>query len=306
MSKRLYNLPPLKALAAFEAAARHRSFKRAAAELNVTPGAISHQVKALETELGLSLFHRVHRGVELSEDGSQLFKVMRGAFLNISGQLDDLRNRASNRGVTIGATTAMSSLWLMPAISQFWRSQPDLRVNQVVSDLLDFGSTKPDLVISYGPYTEPEYLSDPLFRDDLVPLCAPDLAAKHRPTTLNELAQLPLIHLEAPDTRWTTWARWFAELGYSGPLRRGTKVNNYMIALQAAQDGVGMVLGWKQLVAPYLHNGSLVSFDRFSVPAPTSFFLSCHPNSANQQGVDALADWIRTTSSQSLDEVSSS
>ena len=306
MSKRFYNLPPLKALAAFEAAARHKSFKNAAAELNVTPGAISHQIKSLEAELGLSLFHRVHRGVEVSEDGEQLFKVMRGAFLNISGQLDNLRNRAGNRGVTVGSTTAVSSLWLMPAISRFWRRDPDLRVNQVVSDTLDFGGAKPDLVISYGPYSVPEYTSAPLFRDVLIPICAPVLIEKHKPQSVEQLAALPLIHLDAPDRRWTSWSRWFAELGYSGTIRRGTKVNNYMIALQAAQDGVGMVLGWQQLVAPLLRNGTLVALGDFTVPAPTSFFLSCNPDNPSGGGADALAAWIRSTAVATSNEINSS
>jgi DNA-binding transcriptional LysR family regulator len=92
--------------------------------------------------------------------------------------------------------------------------------------------------------------------------------------TLEELAALPLIHLDAPDKRWTTWASWFAELGYTGKLRRGIKVNNYMIALQAAQDDAGLVLGWHHLVSPLLQSGALISLNAFSIPAPTSFFLS--------------------------------
>ena len=102
---------------------------------------------------------------------------------------------------------------------------------------------------------------------------------------------MPLIHLDAPDRRWTSWALWFAEMGHSGALRRGITVNNYMIALQAAQDGAGMVLGWRRLVAPLLDSGALVGFDGFSQPAPTSFFLS-RSSQTSGADLDDLAEWI--------------
>lgn len=293
MSRKVYNLPPLTAITAFEAAARHLSFKLAAEELNVTPGAISHQIKALETELDLPLFDRRHRGVELTDAGDRLFRVVRGAFLDMSAMLDTLRGATQRNGVTVGATTAMSSLWLTPAISGFWRNWPDMRINQVVSDTLYFGQTTPDLVISYGPYPQPQFKGQPLFRDVLMPVCSPALAERHAPDTIEALAGMPLIHMDVPDTRWTGWRRWFEELGHKAPLRRGVTFNNYMIALQAAQDDVGMVLGWQRLVSPLLRSGALVAFDRFAIPAPTSFFLSRNLSIGDDPNVDALADWIR-------------
>jgi DNA-binding transcriptional LysR family regulator len=292
MPHRPYSLPALSQLSTFEAAARHLSFKRAAQELNVTPGAISHQVRALETDLGLAMFDRVHRGVELTEPGERLFRGLRGAFLDLSTLLDDLRGQAGRNGLTIGATTAMSSLWLMPAILRFWRSYPDIAINQVVSDTLDFAPPGPDLIISYGLYEAPGYRGLPLFRDTLVPVCAPALAKAHSPKTLQDLAAMPLIHLDAPDKRWTSWSRWFSDQGHKGGLRRGITVNNYTIALQAAQDGMGMVLGWRQLVHAFLSRGDLVAFDAFTTPAPTSFFLSRNLSSAQAEDAQALERWI--------------
>ena len=213
MSRRFYNLPLLTGLAAFEAAARHQSFKHAAEEMNVTPGAISHQIRALESELTTTLFQRVHRGVELTEDGERLFQTLRNAFLDIATQTDALRSPPDQRGVTVGSTTAMSALWLTPEISRFWRTNPEMRVNQIVSDRLDFGTVRPELVISYGSYNHAGYTGVPLFRDQLLPVCAPDLAKDWKPTSLDELARLPLIHMNAPDRRWTSWALWFEELG---------------------------------------------------------------------------------------------
>ncbi len=302
MSRLLYNLPPLTSLAVFETAARHQSFKRAASEMNVTPSAVSHQIRALETELNTALFQRVHRGVDLTEDGETLYQTVRTAFLDIANQTDAMRSKSDQRGVTVGSTTAMSSLWLTPEISRFWRTNPEMRVNQIVSDRLDFGNARPELVISYGPYNTNGYTGHPLFRDQLLPVCAPALAKDWNPQSPNDLAKLPLIHLDAPDKRWTSWALWFDELGYSGPLRRGIVVNNYMIALQAAEDGVGMVLGWKHLVAPYLASGRLVSFDAFATPAPTSFFLSMDTRATKTLDAEALRDWIQSRSYPLLGE----
>ena len=292
MSRRHYNLPPLTALAAFEAAARHLSFKSAAEELNVTPGAISHQIRALESELVTSLFNRVHRGVQLTEDGELLFRSVRAAFQDISNRTDGLRNKTVRRGITIGTTTAMSALWLTPALSRFWREHPDVRVNQVVSDTLDFGASQPELIISYGANRDSNSASTALFRDTLIPVCAPALARRRAPQSIDDLATMPLIHLDAPDRRWTSWALWFEEHGYSGPLRQGIVVNNYMIALQAAEDEAGMVLGWKRLVTPHLISGRLVGFEAFSIPAPTSFFLSRSAGSLSDPSVEILADRI--------------
>lgn len=191
MARRFYNLPALSALSAFEAAARHQSFKRAAQELSVTPGAVSHQIKSLETETGITLFSRVHRGVELTEEGERLFRAVRGAFLDISGMIEALRGIAPPLGVTVGATTAMSSLWLTPVISQFWRAHPEFRVNQVVSDTLEFGRQLPELVVSYGPVRDAGFSGKQLFRDDLIPVCAPTLARQHKTETLAERNRCP-------------------------------------------------------------------------------------------------------------------
>ncbi len=292
MSRHHYNLPPLTSLTAFECAARHLSFKLAATELGVTPGAVSHQVKALEAELGVPLFNRIHRGVELTEAGALLAGRIGVAFHDIAETLQELRGQNQPNAVTVGATTATSSLWLTPAIMRYWRTHPDVKVNQIVSDTLEFGQSIPELVISYGPYSLPGYNSTPLFRDTLLPVCSAPFAKKHAPATLEELAALPLIHLDAPDKRWTGWASWFAELGYTGKLRRGIKVNNYMIALQAAQDDAGLVLGWNHLVSPMLKNGSLLSLKAFTIPAPTSFFLSQYQQQAVNEPLQSLHNWI--------------
>ena len=131
-----------------------------------------------------------------------------------------------------------------------------------------------------------------LFTDVLVPVASPEFVASRPVPELAALAAMPLIHMTAPNTNWTTWKRWFAGLGYEGPLARGTKVNNYMIALQAAQDGVGVVLGWKRLVAPMLEDGSLVAFGGYQLPAPSSFTITRGTSTDAQESVDLLEAWL--------------
>ncbi|MBT5983603.1 MAG: LysR family transcriptional regulator, partial [Thiotrichales bacterium] len=134
MSRRYYKLPPLTSLATFETAARHKSFKGAAEELGVTPGAVSHQIKFLETELGLSLFDRKHHGNNLTDHGESLFAVLQSSFTAISSTLANLKRSASDKEVIISATTAVSFLWLPPRLAQFWKQHPEIPVNQHVTD----------------------------------------------------------------------------------------------------------------------------------------------------------------------------
>ncbi|MEJ2023226.1 MAG: LysR family transcriptional regulator [Maritimibacter sp.] len=125
----------MSALIAFEAAARCEGFKAAAQELNVTPAAISHQVKALEAELSCALFQRHHRGVDLTETGAYLLVALQRGFEGIDEAVDQLRRRSNRASVTIRLTTAVSSLWLTPKLAQFWKSHADISLAQVVSDI---------------------------------------------------------------------------------------------------------------------------------------------------------------------------
>ena len=294
MSRRPYDLPPLTSLTAFEAAARHGSVKVAATELNVTPGAVSHQIKALESDLSTRLFDRLHRGIALTEEGRSLFATVETAFATMSKGIGTLRQTQAERPITISATTAVSALWLTPRITRFWRDWPEIRINQIVTDSRTIPGRAPDLRILYGADgTDPATLSN-LFQDELVPLGAPDRVAALADATLADLAAQPLVHMDAEDRNWTTWASFFSALGHRGPIHSGTHVNNYMIALQAAQDGVGLVLGWRHLVSPLLATGALVPLDRFTLPAPSRFHLQHDKALPPDAPAARLAHWLLT------------
>lgn len=292
MSRRYYKLPPLTSLATFETAARHRSFKGAAEELGVTPGAVSHQIKFLETELGLSLFDRKHHGNNLTDHGESLFAVLQSSFTAVSSTLANLRRSASDKEVIISATTAVSFLWLPPRLAEFWKQHPEIPVNQHVTDNTDSQGVAVDLKICYGFVENESTQKHTLFQDELVPLCSPSFAKEFPESSIEDLAQAPLIHLRAKDKNWSNWFSWFNALGYKGKIAPGTHVNNYMIALQVASDGMGIVLGWKHLCKPKIDSGELVVYGDTSIPAPSALYIMSEKEDLLPENVKILRDFL--------------
>ena len=287
-------------LTTFETAARLSSFKRAALELGVTPSAVSHQVKALEHELETALFIRKHRGIELTATGLELFTSLEQAFTNMGGTLQHIRSQNLSKPVLVGSTTAVSSLWLTPALLQFGRINSAVVVDQLVSDTRFASNEDLDLFISYGQEEREGLEQNVIYRDTLMPVCAPELAARLQSELetddgsidLKTLATQRLIHLDAQDRNWTSWQNWFQTLGYSGDIASAMRVNNYMIALQAAQDNAGILLGWKHLIEPLLISGQLTPLSHWTVPAPHRFFLVTQPVDRLSSQGKALRDWL--------------
>jgi len=292
MSRRHYNFPPLTTLSAFEAAARHLSFKNAAVELSVTPGAVSHQIKALEGELQTALFERRHRGVDLTEDGKALYDALSSSFGRISKTLEAIRNRRSSDKVTVGSTTAVAALWLSSSIIEFWRDTPDLNINQISQDRPFRDRPDIDFFIRYGRDTDPQLSHTPLYRDRLVPVGSPDMADRLQGADLEALARQRLIHLDTGDINWTTWPEWFQQLGCSAPISVETRVNSYSVALQLARKGVGLALGWQHLIEPMLASGKLVVIEPHVLEAPNQFYLVGRPDDDLSENALKLKNWI--------------
>jgi len=292
MSRRHYNLPPLTTLSAFEAAARHLSFKNAAQELSVTPGAVSHQIKALEGELGVALFQRKHRGVELTREGQDLFETLITSFRQISRQLGKIRQTGEDDAVTVGSTTAVAALWLSPVIIRFWRDYPDLNIHQITQDRPFHDTREFDFFIRYGRDGDTTLSHTAIYRDELVPVATPDLAAKLEGVSLGELAGQRLIHLQSASQSWTTWSDWFLELGHRGDVSPGTRVTSYSVALQIARKGAGLALGWRRLIQPMIDSGKLSIVGDFKLPAPNEFYLVGLPDEELSENARRLKSWI--------------
>lgn len=271
-----YDLSSMTALICFEAAARNLSFKAAASEANVTPAAISHQIKALETDLGCALFIRRHRGVELTEKGAFLLVALQRGFETISDTVVQLRDSPETVDVTIRTTTAVSALWLTPKITAFWKDHPGVTVSQIISDVPG-SAGRHDLSIRYAIPQDNGEEWHPLFHDRILAIGTERFRQEHGIRNAADLLTAPLIHMRSEESDWTTWAEWFRGMGHSAPRGRGLHVNNHMIALQAAEDDVGAVLGWEGLVGGLLDQGRLVRLVPESMPSPAGFHLTVHP-----------------------------
>ncbi len=293
MVKRSYDLPSLTAMAAFEAAARHLSMKRAAEELNVTPGAVSRQIKALEGDVGCALFLRRPRGVELTGEGETLYAVLSRSFSQIAETYHRIQGKGRAVSVTIGATTAFASMWLMPRLGGFWRAHQDITINHVISDdTRELRGAAVDLRIRYGEGAWPDEVSQTLFGDRIYPVCGPGFARSHKAKTPADLLELPLLQLSGVDPGWTDWQGWFRRLGVTekpGTIRSFT---NYVIALQAAQDDQGLALGWHSLVAPLLAEGRLVRPIPQEIAAPGAFYVTWNAGRELTPEAEALRAWL--------------
>ncbi|KJZ18602.1 LysR substrate-binding domain-containing protein [Loktanella sp. S4079] len=285
---RPYDLPSMSALLCFEAAARHLSFKQAASELNVTPTAVSHQIRNLEADLDRQLFERGHRGVDLTEIGAYLFVAVQKALSGVSDTVKDVRMRSDRDDVVVGLTTAMSAFWLTPLITDFWKEHPEIVVSQSVSDVGP-GTEQVDISLNYGEMPDDDSECYPLFWDRIVALGAPEFARNHAIDGLDALRAAPLIHFVS-EGEWTGWEDWFAALDHPKQSGRQINVNSYMIAIQLAQDGAGAVLGWQNLVRPLLRSGRLVPLVQEDVTSPFPYYLKLHAGAPPQARI--FCDWL--------------
>lgn len=295
MEVSLRKLPPLHALRAFEAAARHLHFARAAEELGLTPTAISHQVRQLEEMLGVGLFHRYPRPVRLSSAGEKLFPVLRDSLDSIAAAIEQLPGSRHAEPVRLSVTMAFASRWLMPRLPAL-REQTGLAVSIEADDrIADLHASGIDMAIRYAAKPEAGAEWHRLHIDRIVPVCAPGLVAGDLPVPPEEILSLPLLHY-----RWKSgpagapgWDRWQALAGDQGPPPVIKQTFSEEIhAIDAAVAGQGAVLASRHLVADLLDGGSLAQLSEVSLPGLTywAVFLPNHPD---RDRIRHLLDWFR-------------
>ena len=296
MARRYYQLPSLTGLNTFDACARNGSFTAAAAELGVTLGAVSRQIKALETELDCALFLRLHRGVELTAEGIDLFQVLSSSFQQIGRLCQEFRNRAKRLDVTIAATTAFASLWLMPRLGGFWQQYRDINLNHAISDNPgDSGFINADIRIRYGDGRWRGERSVKLFDDRIYPVCGRGFAEHLDLLQPPDLLQFPLLQLDNVDPAWTGWDAWMAQWNCDIAKANFRRFNNYVVALQAAEENQGIVLGWHSQVEALIRSGRLVRIGEMETPAPGSFYLTWDETRPLSDATQRLRDWLVET-----------
>jgi LysR family glycine cleavage system transcriptional activator len=293
MARRYYQLPSLTGLNTFDACARHGSFTAAAGELGVTLGAVSRQVKALEAELDCPLFLRLHRGVELTAEGLDLFQTLSSSFQQIGRLCQEFRKRAQSTDVTLAATTAFASLWLMPRIGGFWQQYQDVNLNHAISDNpLDSGFVNADIRIRYGDGVWRGEETLKLFDDRIYPVCGRGFAERHDLHQPGDLLDYPLLQLDGVDPAWTSWELPLQRWGCDVRLVRLRRFNNYVVALQAAEENQGIVLGWHSLVGALVERGKLARIGSMEIEAPGSYYLAWADNRPLSQSASRLRDWL--------------
>ncbi len=263
-------LPPLGTLRAFEAAARHVSFSRAAAELNVTQAAISHQVKQLEAWLGAPLFRRLTRSLRLTDEGQALLPAVGQALDRLAQAVDKVSAGGVAGTLTVSALTTFVLNWLVPRLPRFQAAHPELDVRlSTTRALVDFGRDEVDVAVRYGTGRWAGLRADKLFDDILTPLCGP--AFKDRLRAPADLVGVPL--LQSGDTN-PEWVLWLAAAGVAHPNpERGPTFDSTRIAVDAAIDGLGVAIGGARLFADALAQGRLFQPFALAVPSGRAYWL---------------------------------
>lgn len=294
-------LPPLNGLKAFEAAARHLSFTKAAVELNVTPGAVSHQIKALEEHLETPLFRRLTRALQLTDAGQAALPILSEGFDKLSEGVDQIRALSENGILTISASPSFGAMWMVPRLEHFRSRHPDIEIRLDGSDrLVDLARDNVDVAVRYGPGGYKGVRVDRLFGQVNTPVCSPTLLTGEHPLTVpDDLRHHTLLHIDWEDAE-ASWRMWLLAAGVRdiNPAR-GPRFSMESMAVQAAIDGQGVALVGDILVADYLADGRLVrAFDSsLNTPLSFSYYLLSASGRGEQPKVEAFRKWLLEVSS---------
>jgi LysR family glycine cleavage system transcriptional activator len=289
------HLPSLRTLRIFESAARHLNWTRAAAELHLTHGAVSLQIRALEEELGLKLFEREGKRTWLTDAGQQLAAGVRDAMDQLAAVVTRVRERSAGHVLTLSVLPSFAAAWLVGRLGGFMARHPEIELNlQSTSALADFRNDGVDVAIRWGNGPWPGLRCDKLLDDELFPVMSPKLLDRV-PVDLAEPAQLldlPLVRIKQ-SVRLNDWVRWFAAAGVqTSEPRRGPVFDDTELALRAAAQGAGVVLARSSLVAQRLASGELVAPFTVRVPAFHAYFLVCPETHAEKASVQRFRAWL--------------
>ena len=300
---------PLNALNAFVVAARHGSFSKAAEELNVTPAAVSQQIRSLEELLGVQLFHRLNRGLALTDAGQAGLGQLKDGFQNITQAIDSIKSGGEKRDLNIWMAPSFASKWLMPRMHRFIEKHPsiDLRISGSVS-LIDSAATAPslsaetlkehnvDVAIRFGSGNYPGCQVERLMEVDAMPLCSPSLLTEFASLPLTcpeDLLQHTLLHDETPYEGRPKWSSWLDIAGLGGnAAAHNLYFNSVSLALAAAIEGQGVVLTLEQLAQDDVSKGRLVPLFDLPLNVDEAYHMVSLSSSESDSRVTAFKNWL--------------
>lgn len=305
-----YRLPPLNSLRAFEAAARHLSFKKAADELHVTPAAVSHQIKALEDYLGIPLFRRLTRALELTEDARAMLPKVQEGFECLAAAVERTRHPEGGGALTLSAPPSFASRWLLPRLHRFTASFPDIELRLSSSlatidnrdggssegELVDLRDADSDVEIRFGNGRYPGLRTDLIFGVSYAVVCSPQLLKGMRPLrTPKDLRHHVLIHDDtiADLAERPSWEAWLKAAGVTAVnASRGPHFSNAGLAMEAAMDGLGVALALRPLASADVAAGRLAMPFDIAVPSRYAYYLVCPEATAERPAVAAFRNWL--------------
>ena len=289
-------LPPLNALRAFEAAGRHLSFTKAAAELNVTPAAISHQIKSLEALLGVTLFQRMTRALRLTDAGQAALPAVSQGFDKLAQGVEQMRAHSETGLLTVSVSPAFGALWLVPRLERFRSRYPEIEIRIDGTDRrVDLARGEADVALRYGPGGYETLRVDLLFNQVNTPVCSPALLGGAHPLRKpDDLRHHTLLHIDWKDAE-ASWRMWLLAAGLPDiDPTRGPHFTMENMAVQAALDGQGVALVGDKLVADDLAAGRLLRpFDpSLSTPLTFSYYLLSTKDGIRQRKVAVFREWL--------------
>jgi len=288
-------LPPLDPLIAFEAAARHLSFTRAAEELHLSQAAISQQIRSLEDSLGVRLFTRSHRAVQLTNEGRDYQHTVSAMLKQLAGATMDIRNLEIAQFLVIGCDQSFATQWLCPRLARLRAAMPEVGLRIVASD--DYGESlgaEVQVAVLHGDGNWPGYSALRLFDEEVFPVCSP--AYDHRGAAddwAGWLLQADLIDLADSHWNWMNWRLWLSGNQIDAPLtHRRLQINSYPLVIDAACDGQGVALGWRYLVDDLLASGRLLRPVEHALLTEFGYYLIYRPHLEQDATVARFRDWL--------------
>jgi LysR family transcriptional regulator, glycine cleavage system transcriptional activator len=308
----IYRLPPLNALRVFEAAARHLSFKEAALELSITQAAVSHQIKSLEEYLGVQLFKRSGRGVQLTEAARACLPRLREGFDALAAAVEMIHERADETDLEITAPPVFTARWLMPRLAEFAKREPKVDVRVVSSSKmvdagaldsgalvsqLDLRSDTSGVEIHLGAGDYPGYRADRLFGVSTVVVANPELVKGSPPIrTPADLAQHTLLHDDAMDlvAHGHAWTKWLDVAGVADKVdgTRGPHFSSNILSLEAASQKLGVALALRPIVDADIASGRLCAPFDVALKPRSAYYLVCPEVIAGRPAVVAFRNWV--------------
>ena len=288
-------LPPLKSLVAFEAAARHLSLTRAGEELRISREAVSRQIRVLEEHLGVKLFDRLHRAVALTPSGRKFELVVRKSLENIAGVTGEIRHPGESRKVSVSATIALASFWLTPRLADFRQQFPETEIHVSISDKpRDLVAGEIDAGLRYGDGNWPGLKAQRLFDIHSFPVCSPEYLHNAPPLERAEdLLNHSLINLDGMTHTTEDWSRWLEEQNVAVPDSfRLLGFDSYNNVIQSALDGQGIALGFSGLLTRFLDEGQLLQPIEGSLTMGQAVFLVVPATIKATPQVQQFIDWV--------------